>query len=75
MVGFFIEKKQVQSAHFQTGNMHYMTFHLSDDTNQDSVVTFHLIEDIIEKFPEVIDKEVLVIRNDNHTHTQLPRPV
>ena len=75
----FKEKRQCQSAHFsrkqQTlhntvlqspyngGNLYL--YHLSDDTNHDSVMTFAIIEDIIEKHPEVIEDRFLVLRSDN----------
>ena len=42
-----------------------LVFHLSDDTNHDSIFTFHVIEDIIQKHPEVIEKGVLVVHSDN----------
>ena len=40
-------------------------YHLSDDTNHDSVLTFYIIRDIIHKHPEVIEKGFLVLRSDN----------
>ena len=65
----FTEKKQVQSAHF-SGRQHILhntviqspggenlyLYHLSDDTNHDSLLTFYIIQDIIHKHPEVIEK-------------------
>ena len=62
----FTEKRQVQSAHF-SGRQHTLhdtvlqapkngkhIYHLSDDTNHDSVMTFSIIKDIIHCHPEVI---------------------
>ena len=40
-------------------------YHLTDDTNHDSVLTFHIIGDIIKKYPEIIKHGKLVIRSDN----------
>ena len=74
-----VEKNQVQSAHFsgkqQTlhNTVHIAPkrsarkyiYHLSDDTNHDSTMTFSVIEDIIEKHPEIVEKDILVIRSDN----------
>ena len=65
----------MQSAHYsgKQGSLHNTIlmiprneenryiFHLSDD----SIFTFHVIEDTIQKHPEVIEKGVLVARSDN----------
>ena len=40
-------------------------YHLSDDTNHDSVLTFYIIKDIIHNHPEVIQKGYLILRSDN----------
>ena len=40
-------------------------YHLSDETNHDSVMTFYIIKDIIKSHPEVIEKKVLVLHSDN----------
>ena len=72
------EKKQVQSAHF-SGRQH--TFHntviqgpdakilyvyyLPDDINHDSVMTFHIIRDILKHHPQIIEKGALVLHPDN----------
>ena len=72
------EKNQVQSAHFsgkqqtlhdsliqdEDGNFNYI-YHLSNDTNHDSVMTIKIIEDIILAHPEVIRKGRLILRSDN----------
>ena len=42
-------------------------YHISDDTIHDSVMTFHIIEDIISHHPEIIHSGVLVLRSDNCT--------
>ena len=69
----FTEKKQVQSAHF-SGRQHMLhntviqspndekvyVYHLSDNTNHDSVLTFYIIKDIIHNHPEVIQKGYLI---------------
>lgn len=75
----FKEKKQVQSAHY-SGLHHTLhdtvlihpynketqfLYHISDDTNHDAILTFSVINDVINKFPEVIRKGALVIRSDN----------
>ena len=74
----FAEKKQVQSAQFW-GRQHTLhntviqsandekvyVYHLSDDTNDDSVLTFNIIKDITHNRPEVIQKGYLVLRPDN----------
>ena len=74
----FNKKKQVQSAHF-SGRHHTLhntiiqgpdakilyVYHLSDDTNHDSVMTFHIIRDILKHHPEIIEKGVLVLCSDN----------
>ena len=40
-------------------------YHLSDNTNHDSVLTFYIIKDIIHNHPEVIQKGYLILRSDN----------
>ena len=74
----FTEKKQVQSAHF-SGRQHMLhntviqspndeklyVYHLSDDTNHDSVLRFYIIKDIIHNHPEVIQKGYLILHSDN----------
>ena len=64
----FVEKNQVQSAHY-SGKQHTLhdtvminpndggskyIYHLSDDTNHDSVLTFEILESIIESHPELL---------------------
>ena len=75
----FKEKKQAQSANYsgvqQTlhntliqepfGGKRRYVYHLSDDTNHDSILTFNILEDIISKHPEIIQDNRLVIRSDN----------
>ena len=72
------EKNQVQSAHFsgrqqtlhdsliqeQHGKYTYI-YHLSDDTNHDSVMTSRIIEDNIINHPETISSGRLIMRSDN----------
>jgi hypothetical protein len=48
-----------------TTQKHKFIYHLSDDTNHDAIMTFTVIEDIIEKKPTVISNGNLVIRSDN----------
>ena len=74
----FTEKKQVQSANFSVrqhtlhntiiqslqGEITYV-YHLYDDTNYDSVMTFHIIRDILRHHPEIVTDGVLVLRSDN----------
>ena len=71
------EKNQTQSAHFsgqqQTlhdtlillDGKHQYIYHLSDDTNHDSVMTLNIIEDVIQNHPEVIKTGRLTLRSDN----------
>ena len=40
-------------------------YHLSNDTNHDGILTFHIIEDIISKHPEVIEQGVLILQSNN----------
>ena len=77
----FKEKRQAQSAHYsgtqQTLHNTLMkapfnrkrtfVYHLLNDTNHDSILTFTILEDIISKHPEVIQHNHLVIRSDNCT--------
>ena len=74
----FKEKKQAQSVHF-SGRQHTLhktiilspenevlyVYHLSDDTNHDSVMNFHIIRDILKYHSEVIQNGILVLRSDN----------
>ena len=74
----FVEKKQVQSANY-SGKQHTLhnaviftpngevtyIYYLSDNTNHDSVLTFTVLESIIEAHPEVIEKKFLCLRSDN----------
>ena len=70
---------QVQSPHF-SGKQHSLhntiikkpndanviyVYRLLDDTNHDSVMTFEIIENIINDHPEVIENKILVLRSDN----------
>ena len=71
------EKNQTQSAHFsgkqQTlhdtlihhNGVNRYIYHLSDDTNHDSVMTTEILSSIIEKYPEIIETGKLVLRSDN----------
>ena len=70
-------KHEVQSQHysgkeqtlhctvlvFPDGNRYL--YHLSDDTNHDSVMTFEVLESIIQEHPELIEGGVLIIKSDN----------
>ena len=71
------EKKQAQSALYSgsqqmchctiikgNGYLKYV-FHLSDDTNHGSVMTFTIVRDVIERYPEVIRDGYLVLHSDN----------
>ena len=75
----FTEKKQVQSAHF-SGRQHTLhntviqspnegesvyIYHLSDDTNHDSVLTFSIIRDIIYHHPEISQKGFSILPSNN----------
>ena len=70
---------QVQSVHF-SGKQHSLhntiikkpndanvtyLYHLLDDTNHDIVMTFEIIENIINNNPEVIENKILVLQSDN----------
>ena len=73
------EKNQVQSAHFsgkqQTlhdtlvrypgSDQYQYLYHVSDDTNYDSVMTAKIISDVIKEHPEMIQSGRLVLRSDN----------
>ena len=73
------EKCQVQSTHFlgkqhtlhntiiqspRNGEKKYV-YHLPDDTNHDSIMTFEIIKDIITKHPEIIELKQLLWHSDN----------
>ena len=74
----FKEKCQVQSAHFsgkqQTlhcsllinpdGSNKYI-YHISDDTNHDSTLTFEILNDILNKHEYLAQNNILIIRSDN----------
>ena len=74
----FTEKKQVQSTHF-SGRQHTLhntaiqspndekvyVYHLSDDMNHNSVLTFYIIKDIIHNHLEVMQKGCLILCSDN----------
>ena len=71
------EKNQAQSAHFsgkqqtlhdslinyQGCNLY--AYHLSDDTNHDSIMTTEILSGIISNHPEIIEMGILVLRSDN----------
>lgn len=72
-------EKQVQSAHY-SGVQHTLhdiviispgntgskfVYHLSDDTNHDSIMTFAILDDVIAHYPYIIDSVVLVLRSNN----------
>ena len=40
-------------------------YHLSEDTNHNSVLTFYIIKDIIHNDPKVIQKGYLILHSDN----------
>ena len=75
----FKERKQAQSANYsgvqQTlhntllqmphGGERKYIYHLSDDTNHDSVLTFAILEDITNKYPKVIINKKLLIQSEN----------
>ena len=73
-------KNEVQSAHFSgrqhtlhccvhyktnTAKDHEFIYHLSDDTTHDAVMTFAVLEDLLEKCPNIVQSGTLVIRSDN----------
>ena len=75
----FKEKRQLQSAHFsgrqytlhntsiqapKYGERKYV-YHLSDETNHDSVLTFCIIMNIIKNYPEKNEKKVSLVCSDN----------
>ena len=77
----FKEKYQCQSAHFsgrqqtlhntvlqspKNGDNTYL-YHISDDTNHESIMTFKIINQIIREHPEIIKNHFLVLRSDNRT--------
>ena len=71
-------KNDVQAAYY-SGKQHTLhdaliqvpngdrtyVYHLSNDTNHDSVITDVIVNDIIANYPEVIESDSLVIRSDN----------
>ena len=71
------EKNKVQSTHFsgKQDSLHDTLFHhknscnyiyhISDDTNHDSVMTIKIIGDVIKNHPEVIESGRLLLRPDN----------
>ena len=71
------EKNQVQSAHFsgkqqtlhdsliQNKGHHHYVYHLSNDTNHDSVMTEAILNDLIANYPEIIESSILILRSDN----------
>ena len=71
-------KYEVQAAHFSgrqntlhcayiqhKGEDTNYIYHLTGDTNHDSVLSMAIIEDIIQNYPELIAGERLVLRSDN----------
>ena len=75
------EKNQVLSAHFsgrqqtlhdsrvQDGDQRVYVFHLSDDTNHDSVMTAYIIRGLINHYPQIIKDGQHVLESD-HCSTQ-----
>ena len=73
------EKNQIQSAHYSgkqqtlhdvlirqpSTNVNKYVYHLSDDTNHDSVMTRKILEEIVIHYPQVISSGRLVLRSDN----------
>ena len=70
-------KYEAQSAHFsgrqhtlhcsvmqKNGDFNYI-YHLSNDTNHDSVLTMKILEDIISNYPTLIEDGRLVLGSDN----------
>ena len=73
-------KNEVQHAHF-SGRQHTLhcsvlyksnvkgdhefLYHLSNDTNHDSVMTRNVIEDVLIRYPAIVDSGILVLRSDN----------
>ena len=72
----FTPKFEVQSSHFsgkqhtlhctiikdpKDGKVSYL-YHLSEDTNHDSVMIFSILEDLVENHPEIISTGTLVLR-------------
>ena len=72
-----VEKKQVQSTHFsgrqhtlhdsliQNGNEYMYIYHISDDTNHDSIMTNEIIMSIITNYPMIIASGHLQLHSDN----------
>ena len=72
-----VEKKQVQRAHFsghqhtlhdsliQNGNEYMYIYHISDDTNHDSIMTNEIIMSIITNHLMIIASGHLQLRSDN----------
>ena len=73
-------KNEVQTAHFSGKQQtlhctvhfksnaekdHEFIYHLSDDTTHDSVMTIAIIEDLLEKCPDIVKGGILIIRSDN----------
>ena len=72
------EKKQAQSGHYSgsqqschciiikhgTEFVKYV-YHLSEDTIHDSVMTFEIIRDIIQRYPYVLNDGYLILHSDN----------
>ena len=73
------EKNQVKSGHFsgkkqtlhdsliQNKGHHHYVYHLSNDTNHDSVMTKAILNDLIVNYPEIIESGTLILRSDNCT--------
>ena len=43
---------------------------MSDDTNHDSVMTFHIIRDVLKYHPEVIQNGILVLLHSDNCQQQ-----
>ena len=70
-------KFEVQAAHF-SGRQHTLhccvmesdgvnnyVYHLSDDTTHDNIMTFSILKDLVETYPEILANGKLILRSDN----------
>ena len=72
-------KFEVQAAHFR-GRQHMLhccvmesdgvnnyVYHLSDDTTHDNIITFSILKDLVETYPEILANGKLILRSDAST--------
>ena len=59
-----IQVSSTRLIQFPNGDRKYI-FHLSNDTNHDSVMTTRILKDIIMHYPELLENGALVLRSDN----------